>query len=104
MAIDAAEVLRIARLAHLELPASDEERLHDDEELARIAGELERILDHVRDLSSVDVEGVPPTAHGVPLPTHPRPDAPEAPLAPERALAAAPDRDGDAFRVPKVVE
>ena len=104
MAIDPAEVLRIARLAHLEPPEGSDPPLHTKAELEQLAGELERILDHVRDLQSVDVSDVPPTAHGVPLPARLRPDAPGTPLEPDAALAAAPDRDGDAFRVPKVVE
>lgn len=104
MAIDASEVLRIARLAHLEYPASEDERLFDDAALGRYAADIDRILEHVRDLESVNVEGVERSAHGMPIPTRLRPDAADPALGTEKALAAAPAAEADAFRVPKVVE
>ena len=89
------EVERAAALARLSL---------DQAELERLAGEIDSILAYVAALAKVDTEGVPPTSHVVPLPTPLRADVPEVPLAVELALANAPERDGSAFVVPKVIE
>ncbi len=102
MAIDSAEVLRIARLARLELPEGSG-RLLDDAALERLAGELDRILGHMEDLGAVPVEGVLPTAHGIPLPPRTREDVPEPTLEPSRVVEGAPDAEGEAFRVPRVL-
>ena len=55
-------------------------------------------------LSQVDTTDVEPTAHAVPLPTPLREDRAAAPLDPELAVANAPQREGSAFVVPKVIE
>ena len=52
----------------------------------------------------VDTEGIAPTSHAIPLETPLREDRCEASLEPEVALANAPERDGSAFVVPKVIE
>jgi aspartyl-tRNA(Asn)/glutamyl-tRNA(Gln) amidotransferase subunit C len=75
-----------------------------DEELDRMARELDEILGYVETLSAVDTEGVPPTAHVIPLATPMREDRAVAPLAPERAVANAPRSAGSAFVVPQVIE
>lgn len=113
MAIDRAEVRRIARLAHLEYPrvqnkdgswTEPAEHLFDDALLDKLAGELSKVLEHVKQLDEVDVSGVEPTSHGVPLPTRFRDDARGAVLETDRALAGAPQRVGDGIAVPKIVE
>ena len=113
MPIDKAEVRRIARLAHLEYPrvqAKDgtwidpPDLLIDDATLERLAAELGKILDHVKQLEEVNVEGVEPTSHGVPLPTRTRTDEAKPGITPDRALAGAPMRVGDAVAVPRIVE
>lgn len=114
MAIDEAEVRRIARLAYLELPhsgggpqlprAEGGEHLLDDAAVKALARELGAILDHVKELEAIDVSGVEPTSHGVPLPTRFRADEPGATLPTETALSQAPARTGDAFSVPKIIE
>jgi aspartyl-tRNA(Asn)/glutamyl-tRNA(Gln) amidotransferase subunit C len=89
------EVRTIARLAHLDLPA---------DEIRRMTGELQRILGYVRQLGELDLEGVPPTAHGelgsMPL----RSDAPREGLPHELALFEAPDVKEDGFAVPAFVD
>lgn len=112
MGISKEEVRRVARLAHLEYPrvqqdgvwVEPEHHLIQGPELARLAEELGKILDHVRELEQVDTSGVEPTLHGVPLPTRFRDDLPVPTPGAERLLAAAPERIGDGVAVPKIVE
>jgi aspartyl-tRNA(Asn)/glutamyl-tRNA(Gln) amidotransferase subunit C len=89
------EVVRVVALARLSL---------DEDGLARMARELTAILDYVETLERVDTRDVPPTAHVIPLATPMREDVPEAPLDPELAVANAPQREGTAFVVPRVIE
>jgi len=76
----------------------------DEDELLRMARELDAVLGYVASLSRVDTRDVPPTAHVVPLATPLRDDVPSAPLDPDLALANAPEREGSSFVVPKVIE
>ena len=76
----------------------------DEADLSQLARALDAILGYVATLARVDTQGVPPTAHVVPLPTPLRDDVPEPPLDVELALANAPEREGSAFVVPKVIE
>jgi aspartyl-tRNA(Asn)/glutamyl-tRNA(Gln) amidotransferase subunit C len=89
------QVERVASLARLRL---------SDEEAEGIAHDLDEFLGHVTALEQLDTTGVEPTYHAIPLPTPMRPDQAEARLDPELALANAPERDGSAFVVPKVIE
>jgi len=89
--IDREQVLHVARLARLELSDSDVERM---------AAELSGILEHVDRIASLDLSGLEPTTHVVALENVMRPDEPQPSLPRERALAAAPDPDEGAFRVP----
>ena len=56
--IDRDQVLHVARLARLKLT---------DEETERMAGELSGILEHVDRISELDLDGVEPTSHVIPL-------------------------------------
>jgi aspartyl-tRNA(Asn)/glutamyl-tRNA(Gln) amidotransferase subunit C len=89
------DVERIAALARLSVT---------DVEAERLAAELEAILAHVEQLSGLDTSEVEPTSHPIELATPLRDDLPEPPLDPELALANAPEREGSAFVVPKVIE
>lgn len=93
--ISRTEVERIAALARLSLSDAEGERL---------AAELDTILDYVDTLSELDTRGVEPTAHVVALATPLREDRPVEPMDPEAALVNAPEREGSAFVVPKVIE
>ncbi len=88
------EVERIADLARLTLRP---------EEAERMTGELETILEYVASLEALDTEGVEPTSHAIPLRTPLRDDRVQPGLDPEQAVANAPERDGHAFVVPKVI-
>ena len=92
MAIDDAEVRRIARLAHLELDA-----------VATLARELQSILDHVARLDELDLESVPSNTH-MPRDRQPlREDTERASLSGDDALSGAPDHAAGHFRVPRVL-
>jgi len=95
MSLDPATVKRIARLARIRLA---------DEALPRLQGELNNILGWIEQLSEVDVEGVAPLTGGAQIALRQRPDVVTDGGYPERVLANAPDRAGEFFAVPKVVE
>jgi len=113
MSIDKTIVRNVARLACLELPrvqnkdgtwTESDEHLIDDQRLEKLAQELGKILDYVKELETLDLDDVEATSHGVPLPTKYRNDDVGAPLGPQRALETAPAQTQDSFRVPKVIE
>jgi aspartyl-tRNA(Asn)/glutamyl-tRNA(Gln) amidotransferase subunit C len=89
--IDRDQVLHVARLARLRL---------SEEEVERMASELSGILDHVDRISQLDLEGVEPTAHVLPLENVLRADEPRPSWPRERVLEQTPDPVDGAFRVP----
>ncbi len=89
------EVDHVARLARLRLT---------DEERARFTTQLNEILRYVEKLKELDVTGVEPTAHVVPLQNVARPDASRPSWGRDEMLANAPDRVEGYFRVPKIME
>jgi aspartyl-tRNA(Asn)/glutamyl-tRNA(Gln) amidotransferase subunit C len=89
------EVEHVARLARLELRPDDK---------ARMRAELDGILAYIDKLRALDVEGVEPTSHAVPLTNIMREDEPRPSFPRDEMLANAPDRHGDFFRVPKIIE
>ena len=91
MAITRDEVLHVARLARLEL---------DDDEVARFQEQLNAILDAVGKVAELDLADVEPTAHPLDLVNMWAEDEPRPSLTVDEALANAPDREGDSFRVP----
>ncbi|WP_207540180.1 Asp-tRNA(Asn)/Glu-tRNA(Gln) amidotransferase subunit GatC [Sabulicella rubraurantiaca] len=97
MSLDAETVKRVARLARLRV---------EENEIPGLQAELNGILGWVEQLQSVDTEGVEPLAGGNPggasLPW--REDRVSDGGKVDEVLANAPDREGDYFGVPKVVE
>ena len=89
------DVRHVARLARLAL---------SDDELERMRAEMSAILDHMDKLRSLDTTGVEPTSHAVPLRNVMREDEPVPSSPLDDMLANAPDRDGDTFRVPRIIE
>jgi aspartyl-tRNA(Asn)/glutamyl-tRNA(Gln) amidotransferase subunit C len=55
-------------------------------------------------LRSLDTTGVEPTSHAVPLRNVMRDDEPRPSFPRDDMLANAPDRAGDFFRVPRIIE
>lgn len=95
MPIDAKVVLDVSALSRLEVEPSEE---------ARLVKELTSILSYVEQLQALDVSGIEPTSQvgeGTKAPL--REDVVKPCEVRDEALAQAPDRDGDYFRVPQVV-
>lgn len=98
MSLDTATVRRVASLARLHV---------DDAEVAKLQAELNGILGWIEQLQAVNTEGVEPMAGGsvgTGGALRLREDAITDGGIPEKVLANAPDREGEYFGVPKVVE
>jgi aspartyl-tRNA(Asn)/glutamyl-tRNA(Gln) amidotransferase subunit C len=95
MAQDAFNIDYVADLARLELT---------DDEKAKLGAQLGDILNYIAQLSEVDVSGVEPTAHSVPLLNVTRPDVVREGLSHEEAMRNAPRQANGLFVVPKIVE
>ncbi len=91
MAISNDDVLHVARLARLGLGEGEAERLQ---------AELSAILEAVGKVSELDLTDVPPTSHPLDLVNVWDDDEPRPSLDVDDALANAPEREGDGFRVP----
>lgn len=89
--IDREQLLHVARLARLDLR---------DDEVERLAGQLNDILDAVGKVSELDLADVPPTSHPLDLVNVWAADEPAPSLTVDEALANAPERDGAYFEVP----
>ena len=89
------DVEHVARLARLDLAPEDKERMRR---------ELDNILAYIDKLSALDVSIVEPTSHAVPLTNVMRDDELRPSLPRDEMLANAPDRTGDFFRVPRIIE
>jgi aspartyl-tRNA(Asn)/glutamyl-tRNA(Gln) amidotransferase subunit C len=89
--IDRDQVLHVARLARLRL---------DEGEIDRMSSELSSVLDHIEKISELDLAGVEPTSHVVPLENVLRADEPRESWPRERILEGAPDVAAKGFRVP----
>lgn len=94
-AITPDEVAHLARLARLDLA---------DDELARLAGQLDVILTAVAEVSDVAAADVPPTSHPLPLTNVTRDDTVTPGLTQEQALAGAPAAEDGRFRVPRILD
>ena len=89
------DVNYVARLARMKL---------DTGEARQFQTQLDGIVDYVRQLSELDLEGVEPTAHAAPIQNVFRDDQVLPGLTQEQALANAPAQSGGQFIVPKIVE
>jgi aspartyl-tRNA(Asn)/glutamyl-tRNA(Gln) amidotransferase subunit C len=95
MSLDTATVSRIAKLARLHV---------EDSELVRLQGDLNTILGWIDQLNEVDVTNVEPLTGAAHMALRLRDDVVTDGGIPEQILANAPDRAGEFFAVPKVVE
>jgi aspartyl-tRNA(Asn)/glutamyl-tRNA(Gln) amidotransferase subunit C len=93
MAISRADVLHVAKLARLEIP---------EDEIEKVQSELSAILEAVGKVSELDLSDVEPTSHPLDVVNVWGDDEPRPSLPREDALANAPDPAEGAFRVPAV--
>ena len=89
------DLSRVVKLARIDLTPEEEQRL---------APQLGEVLQYVEKLKELDVVGVEPTAHAVPLSNVLREDEPRESLSQEAALSNAPKSTNGLFVVPKIVE
>ena len=95
MASGEIDVRYVAHLARLELSADEEKKL---------SVQLDGILGYIDKLKELDVTGVEPTAHAVPMVNVIRPDETRPTLPHEEAIRNAPKQSNGLFIVPKIVE
>jgi aspartyl-tRNA(Asn)/glutamyl-tRNA(Gln) amidotransferase subunit C len=88
------DVAHVAHLARLGLT---------DEELGRLEGQLNHILDQYEILARLDTDAIPPTAQTIELENILREDVTRPSLPVEAVLANAPAREGDFIRVPPIL-
>ena len=93
MSLSAEEVRKVADLARLELSEADVETM---------ARQLSAIVDYINQLQQVNTDGVEPLAHALDLHDVFRDDVPAPSLDADQALANAPARKDDFYRVPAV--
>ena len=74
-----------------------------DEEVERLTGELDVIVDNIAKVQAVATPDVPATSHPLPLANVFRPDVPQPPLSITEVLLNAPDADDDRFRVTAIL-
>ena len=92
--ISADDVRKVSKLARLNLP---------DDKIATYTGQLESILGYVSQLEQVDTTGVPETTRAVEVTNVTRQDGIDPTPVREEILNQAPQREGDFFRVPKIL-
>jgi aspartyl-tRNA(Asn)/glutamyl-tRNA(Gln) amidotransferase subunit C len=95
MSLTREQVNWVAHLARLELSAAD---------LETMTRQLSSIIDYVTQLQQVNTDGVEPLAHPLPIQNVFRADEPKESLPVDEALANAPDRQGDFYGVPAVLD
>ena len=93
--IDRKDVEHVARLTRLSLTEAELERMRE---------QLNSILAHLDTLRRVDTTGIEPTSHAVDLVNVMREDVEEPCFPQDAMLANAPDRSGELFRVPRIIE
>jgi aspartyl-tRNA(Asn)/glutamyl-tRNA(Gln) amidotransferase subunit C len=90
-----ADVAHLAGLARIDL---------SDAELDRMVGELGVILDSVATVQRAPIDDVEPMSHPMPIVNVTRPDVVRPSLAPEEALAGAPEVEQQRFSVPRILD
>ncbi len=95
MTIEESVVRHMAELARIDL---------SQEEVHRYQDQLRAVLGYMDRVKSVDVTGVEPLFHVGEITGGMREDVSRESLSPESAVSNAPEKDGNRFVVPKVVE
>ena len=95
MALSRADVAQLARLSRLALT---------DDELDRMASQLDVIIGAVARVGEGAAGDIPPTSHSVPLTNVFRPDEVRPSLPRDAVLAGAPAAEQGRFRVPRILD
>jgi len=95
MSLDKAAVAKIAKLARLKMEPDRQEAM---------ASELNKILSFVEELQAVNTDNVAPMTSVTPMKLRQREDAVTDGGNAEAVLRNAPQRQGDFYTVPKVIE
>jgi aspartyl-tRNA(Asn)/glutamyl-tRNA(Gln) amidotransferase subunit C len=89
------DVQYVARLARIALTPAEEEKF---------GAQLSQVLGYIEKLNQLDVAGIEPIAHAMPLVNVSRLDEVRPSLTNEEALRNAPAQANGLFMVPKIVE
>ena len=92
--ISSSDVRKVAQLARLELP---------EDQIQTYTSQIEEILSYVDQLQEIDTKDVSPTTRAVEVVNSMREDLVEVKCSREDILNQAPNREGDFFRVPKIL-
>ncbi len=95
MSLTLEETRWVAHLARLDL---------SEAELETMTRELSAIIEYVDQLQKINTDAVEPLAHPLPIHNVFRPDEPVPSLPVDQALQNAPDRRGNFYGVPAVLE
>ena len=95
MALTHEEVKKVALLARLEL---------SDSEIDAQASHLNALLEQFEKLLALDVTGIEPTSHAIPMVNVLREDILRPSLSRDEVLANAPESSDGCFVVPRVLE
>ena len=93
--IDQEQIKKVAKLSRLELTET---------EVAEFTEQLGAILDYMEKINELDTDNVQPLAHCLPIHNCFREDCVRESLGTEKALANAPQREGEFFKVPKILD
>jgi aspartyl-tRNA(Asn)/glutamyl-tRNA(Gln) amidotransferase subunit C len=94
MTLTRADVEKVALLGRL---------LLSEQEITAMTTQLRRVLEYVEQLNELDTRDVQPMAHALEMHNVFREDALKASLPRNEALANAPKRDEECYRVPAVL-
>jgi aspartyl-tRNA(Asn)/glutamyl-tRNA(Gln) amidotransferase subunit C len=95
MTISKKDVEYVANLSRLKIPSG---------QIGHFTSQLADIISYIDKLKEVDLKGVQPTSHPLPLKNVFRKDEVKKSLDVEKALSTAPQKKKDFFKVPKVIE
>ena len=93
--IDQSQVRKVAKLSRLELTEA---------EIEEFTGQLSAILEYVEKMNELDTTNVEPLAHCLAVSNVFREDGVKESLGTEKTLGNAPQRDGEFFKVPKILD
>ncbi|MCT7978281.1 Asp-tRNA(Asn)/Glu-tRNA(Gln) amidotransferase subunit GatC [Laspinema olomoucense] len=92
--IDREQIRKVAHLARLELTEAEEEQF---------TTQVGSILEYFEQLSELDTENIKPTTRAIDVSNVTRPDELQPFTDLQSIMNAAPDVEGDFFKVPKIL-